>query len=261
MDKQILINEMMRSELERYKELYRQFERALKELPRGSIVSRNGRYSRYVRENGKATMHKITDRDTLRNLKRKRFIKIGLPVLAKRIEMCEEFLNEDILYDPCKIAGDLPEQYHDIQGLGIFLKGDIAPEEWENRDQNQLHMSEKKHVTSGGRAVRSKSEAFIGTRLEEAGLSYLYEPKITVAGKEYYPDFVVLTPGRRRIMYWEHLGMMDDPDYFYKAIKKLVDYAEAGIILGYNLIVTYETLDNPLTLITIDEVIRKIKSL
>ena len=62
-----------------------------------------------------------------------------------------------------------------------------------------------------------------------------------------YPDFTVLNVKRRKELYWEHLGMMDDPEYVEKAMQKIAMYEENGIFPGESLILTYETRMNPIS--------------
>ena len=50
--------------------------------------------------------------------------------------------------------------------------------------------------------------------------------------------------------------MMDDPDYLEDAILKLNKYAQNGIIIGKNLIVTFETIANPFNTSQIDQIIQ-----
>ena len=42
-------------------------------------------------------------------------------------------------------------------------------------------------------------------------------------------------------IYWEHEGMMDNPDYAKSAIKKIELYENNGIFPGENLILTFES--------------------
>ena len=62
-----------------------------------------------------------------------------------------------------------------------------------------------------------------------------------------YPDFYVLNTRTRRAYYYEHFGKCDDPDYVNDNLNKLIDYANAGIVAGINLIMTFETRQTPLT--------------
>lgn len=61
-----------------------------------------------------------------------------------------------------------------------------------------------------------------------------------------YPDFTVLNVKLREELYWEHLGMMDDPVYAENAVQKIASYEQNEIFPGDKLILTYETQKNPL---------------
>lgn len=57
--------------------------------------------------------------------------------------------------------------------------------------------------------------------------------------------------------YWEHFGKMDNESYAKKTIAKLRFYVDHGIIPGGQLITTYETLEKPLSLETVENVIKE----
>lgn len=101
--------------------------------------------------------------------------------------------------------------------------------------------------TSKDERVRSKSEVIIADLLARESIPYRYEYPIYLSGiGRIYPDFTVLNVRRRKEMYWEHLGMMDDPSYVENALKRITAYEQNGIFPGENLILTYETRQNPL---------------
>ncbi len=101
--------------------------------------------------------------------------------------------------------------------------------------------------TSKGERVRSKSEIIIADSLARANIPYRYECPITLSGfGKVYPDFTVLNTRLRKELYWEHLGMMDDPLYAEHAIQKIATYAHNDIFPGENLILTYETKQIPI---------------
>ena len=70
-----------------------------------------------------------------------------------------------------------------------------------------------------------------------------------------FPDFTIRHPVSKEVYYWEHFGMMDDSAYSQKAFSKMQLYTRYGIIPSVNLITTYETKDNPLSIDTIEKVI------
>lgn len=100
--------------------------------------------------------------------------------------------------------------------------------------------------TSRGERVRSKSELLIADLLIQEGIPYRYEYPIYLAGVgKIYPDFTVLNVKKRKELFWEHLGMMDDPTYADNAVRKIAAYVQNNIFQGEQLILTYETKQTP----------------
>ena len=62
--------------------------------------------------------------------------------------------------------------------------------------------------------------------------------------------------GRKKELMWEHQGMMDNPDYAVKAVKKMQSYILNGVIPGIDLIVTSETRQTPLNVRIIKDFIK-----
>ncbi|MBQ4045421.1 MAG: hypothetical protein II627_03140 [Lachnospiraceae bacterium] len=82
----------------------------------------------------------------------------------------------------------------------------------------------------------------IANKLFSMNIPYKYEqPLLLNSGTTIFPDFTILDLRRRRELYLEHFGMMDNPEYSEKAIKKNDDYARNGIFLGCQLFITMES--------------------
>ena len=98
-------------------------------------------------------------------------------------------------------------------------------------------------VTYKGERVRSKSEIIIANALEKEGIPYKYELPLRLhkTGITVYPDFTALRLDPREIVYWEHFGMMGNPEYADKAVRKIDSYIKEGIFPGDRLIITMET--------------------
>lgn len=97
-------------------------------------------------------------------------------------------------------------------------------------------------LTNSGIRVRSKSEKILADYFDSVGLSYKYECPLYM--KNYgniYPDFTFLSKTTGKEIYWEHEGMMDNPEYARAAIQKIETYGKNGIFCGENLILTFET--------------------
>ena len=103
------------------------------------------------------------------------------------------------------------------------------------------------YVTDKGERVRSKSELNIANMLYKMNIPYKYEcPLVLSNGKIFHPDFTLLDIAKRREVYWEHRGMMDDRGYLKNTIQKVKDYRKEGICIGDNLLITEETSYLPL---------------
>lgn len=97
-------------------------------------------------------------------------------------------------------------------------------------------------LTNSGIRVRSKSEKILADYFDSIGLAYKYECPISLKGyRTVYPDFTFLSKRTGKETYWEHEGMMDNPDYARTAVQKIELYEKNGIIPGENLILTFET--------------------
>ena len=70
--------------------------------------------------------------------------------------------------------------------------------------------------------VRSKSELNIANMLDSYGVPYKYECPLKLKdGKVIYPDFTVINVKSRKVIYWEHRGMMDDKNYANMAVSRI----------------------------------------
>lgn len=86
------------------------------------------------------------------------------------------------------------------------------------------------HVTKGGVLVRSKNEVIVAGILDDlAPGAWRYEQRVTAPdGSSKVPDFTITTADGRTV-YWEHLGMLDDPGYAANWEAKLAWYSAVGI--------------------------------
>ena len=99
-------------------------------------------------------------------------------------------------------------------------------------------------LASSTRKIRVEEELNIANLLYKNGIPYKYEcPLILSTGEKIHPDFTVLDVKRRRVVYWEHRGMMDKDTYWPDAVQRVKKYGREGIILGQGLIITEETRD------------------
>lgn len=113
-------------------------------------------------------------------------------------------------------------------------------------------------ITEQGEQVRSKSEKIIADKLFAMGIPYRYEYPLKLKGfGVIYPDFTLLNVSKRKEIYLEHFGMMDNPEYSQNAIVKMETYAKHGIYPGKNLLITFETSQKPLNMKVMESVLKE----
>ena len=74
------------------------------------------------------------------------------------------------------------------------------------------------HNTARGELVRSKSEVIIANLLHAKGIDYEYEQELVLDGipTGKFPDFFIEDDDYGTKYYWEHLGMLGDPNYRHR---------------------------------------------
>lgn len=89
-------------------------------------------------------------------------------------------------------------------------------------DQNLIYRTQR------GELVRSKTEWIIADKLHAAGISYAYERPIKLADGVRYPDFTIRDDDAGITWIWEHLGLMNSPEYVKRWMSKEQAYRAAG---------------------------------
>ena len=129
---------------------------------------------------------------------------------------------------------------------------DTSYERWDSFEENL------QYETSKGEFVRSKAEWMIAEQLYKNDIPYQYEFPLYLDGLgTIHPDFRCLNVRTRKVVYWEHQGMMGDANYASHALRKLNAYEENGFYIGDNLIITEEAAEYPLFPKTIDRWIHR----
>lgn len=140
-----------------------------------------------------------------------------------------------------------------------FFKSDKEyAEEWQAKEYAHKEFKDGMFelYSERGERVRSKSEKIIADKLYMMGVPYIYEAPLSLKGLgTIHPDFTILDVANRREIFWEHLGMMDNPEYAERAIERINQYAKNNILQGDQLIITYETSRQPLDSKCLDKII------
>ena len=88
------------------------------------------------------------------------------------------------------------------------------------------------HRTKRNELVRSKSEVIIANELLAQGIDhYKYEAPLELPNRETrYPDLTIEDDDTGECYYWEHLGLLRNPDYAERWKRKLAWYRDANIL-------------------------------
>lgn len=248
------------SELQKYK---KQAEAMLKNVPSGNQhlrVSRRGKsFEYYLIEKTGATNGnylKKANQILLKQLCRKEYAQKVLRTIEKQSRSISKFLEK---FRPAALM----QVYTDLHpGKQEFVHPIIPDDETYVKEWNAVAYfgrsfdeSAAEFFTQKGERVRSKSEILIADSLAKNNVPYHYEFPVKVGHRTVYPDFYCLNVRTREMLLWEHLGMMDNPDYVQKAVLKLNEYQNAGYVLGKNLIITMESIESPLNVKTVRQMI------
>lgn len=135
------------------------------------------------------------------------------------------------------------------------------PEEQEHKEQNRSTKEQNRlknlvitFITQWGGKIMSNMEIrkMLLKKEQELvrGIPYKYEKPLLLRKQAktitIRPDFTTLNKRTRIQRYHEHFGKMDDPQYARKALEKIRLYEENGLFVGEQLILTFESSEQPL---------------
>lgn len=159
-----------------------------------------------------------------------------------------------------EIFDNLPESRKDIT-IPYILDEEEYVSIWESTEypiKLVIREDDNEIFTEKGEVVRSKSEKIIADRFNVLGIPYHYEKPLYLEGYgSVHPDFTVLNRKTQKEFYWEHFGLMDNPQYCENVVKKLETMSKNGIFPGDNLIMTFETGTHILNMKNVDLLIER----
>lgn len=220
----------------------------LENAPEGSLrISTNKKgieyYCKKTGCGGSGTYIKKSDEKLVVMLAQKKYYEDLVVLIDKKINTIRKFLKDY----PEKSVNDIYQELTPAR-QGLVKPIIITDEDYAARWQNQPY--EKKpfredddsaFYTEKNERVRSKSEVIIANLLNMMQIPYRYECPLVIEGRRLHPDFTILDVERRREIYLEHCGMMDDPKYAEKSVGRISLLALNDICIGSNLICTFET--------------------
>jgi len=234
-------------------QLKKEKEKALTKAPEGSLrLCQHGDKIQYYHRNNPKDFNgvyiKEKDIELAKQLAQKDYDKKVLTSAERELGAINKFF----LNYPDKSVEEIYENMH--EGRKRIITPIMETEEqyvqqWQQETYQGKTFPEDtpELYTQKGERVRSKSELIIADMLNKAGIPYRYEYPLYIKGfGKIYPDFTVLNIKKRKELFWEHFGMMDDPEYAETAIRKITTYEQNGIYPGEKLILTYETRKNPI---------------
>ena len=231
-------------------------------LPEGELYIRkdNGLHNYYQRfrrtGNRKKERRKGVKKDPelLNALVRKKYVTEALSILEKDLAATEQLLKVYILSDENSVMEGFVNKFPEL-AEGIY-HGISDPQVWadEWRGISDFHDESLISTAADGTLRRSKGELLIGARLDQYKIPYRYEA-LAHPDLPYRPDFMISRPKDGKIFFWEHLGLVNDPEYMANCRKKFSAYETAGIVPWDNLIITYDQADGGINEKLIDAMI------
>ena len=254
--------EIVNERIEDLQEIIQIKEKEIRTAPKGivNIVQSGNRTQYYYKNNSSDT--------------NKRYLKVSEKGLVR--DLCQKDYNE-------KVLAAAKAEYAMLQKVKIqYQKGtyedvydklsdcrkkmvcplNISDDEfvlnWENVEYapKGFRADAPEYYTDRGERVRSKSEILIANALYKYHIPYRYEYPLVLKGfGRIHPDFMVLNVRLRKEFFWEHMGMMDDADYAEDALQRIHMYEKNDIFPGKKLILSHETMKNPLSTTHIEKLI------
>ncbi|MBQ9016295.1 MAG: hypothetical protein IJ109_09310 [Firmicutes bacterium] len=262
-----LFKESLEEILNYYEGITDSYRQVLQRSPQGSLLWQENhgkdQLLHYCPNQSKKRQVITKDEPMQRLLARKEFARRSLQVLEPNVETLRRAMAELKPFDPQEILGSMRHAYSKLPEDYFFDWTDLAAElhldretearierhrDWGNApyEQSDYKPWQKRHSTSRGLKVRSKSEALIIESLYHYhDIPHRYEQVQQIGNLIIAPDLTFEGYDHREF-YLEHLGMMDDPEYAQRNFRKLASYYSIGLIPGDNLLLTFDrngTLD------------------
>lgn len=198
------------------------------------------------------------DEEMIHRLARKRYVQESLSLARRNLQVLQEARAGYVPQDPASLRAALGGPYSDLP-LEMFAPWTPAappdPNAY-NQWKNNYRPHELTQTSADGVPMRTKSEVNIAGRLGHFSVENIYEKPLVLNGITYRPDFTIRRPRDGKTIYWEHVGMMEDPGYRRRHERKMAVYEEYGIVPWSNLILTYDDANGGIDVKLVDGLIR-----
>lgn len=233
----------------------------LKTFPRKNIyATRNGKYTKWYIAKGHDRQYIPTkEKELIQKLTLKKYYQDELNKLLLQKQAIDNYLSQFQTYSkkhPPML--DSSSLYYPVM-MQHFETQDEYAKQWHDQPFEPPIDKYNNHTktTVLKEKVISKSEQQIADFLWSNNIPYKYECPLQLGNIIVHPDFTILHPRTHEIYYWEHMGMMDSKNYYYKNCNKIKDYCDNGIYPGDHLILTFETNDNSIDSSEVQFIIKK----
>lgn len=239
-------------------------EREIRELPEGELFIYDNKEARryYCRipKGGNRKKERRTgikrDPEKLMKLVRKRYLSDALSVIDDNIAAVEDLMQKYKPLDENSLMSDFAKRFPEL-APGVYAgKSEINDWTKKNVAKSDYHPEHLTSTASDGTPRRSLGEILIGSKLNHYNLPYEYEAKLVFPDRTFIPDFKIRRPRDGKIIYWEHVGMVNDEKYMRDFWAKLRDYEDYGIVPWDNLIITFGQADGGINEKIVDAMIQ-----
>jgi len=253
---------MLEEEKERLEKLKARADLMKDDFPEGKLrISKDKGRARYyhIKNNREEEYIPKTEKELPRKLAQKSYNQTVMKKAELRIKqissICKDYEDDEIEQLYTSLHEDRRRLVEPIEPTAEMLLEKWLSEEYVGKEfSNEMPAI----ITEKGERVRSKSEKILADYFYRNGIAYKYEKPLYLKGYgTIYPDFSFFSLRMRKEIYWEHEGMMDNPEYARSAIKKIEQYQRNGIYLGERLILTFETDKSVINSKDIDNLARR----
>lgn len=240
------IKYILEQELRYQKNMEQVYLGELKNLPEGSLSLLNikGKDYFYKYAAGERTYLGGRKSKEIEDLQARKIISTCLKRIKHNQVLMEKVLEKYQSIDLENVRLSLSRAYQ-RDSLDVLSANTKKNKNWGDQDyqRSTLHPEALVHRTLKGDFVRSKSEVIIANTLYMKGLEYRSEELTKVGSHIFAPDFKILAPSTNKVKILEHFGMMNNPEYREKALKKMSTYIENGYRPYEDILFTFDDLN------------------
>ena len=283
------MNDIMREfekEINKLEKIMQKIDDFLREAPEGCLKWQHKKgktyYYQQYKESTLETSHNKTDSKPNKCKWKRKYITKENMILAKTLAKKHYYIAlKDVVQNRIKALKTFTKYYPDreidaiyeqlseerkrlIEPIGQTLRDKVKQWDEEIYEKNTSFPENLRYETEQGDIVRSKSEVIIANILYQHrnNIIYKYEKPLEIIEngrkKTIYPDFTIMNVHTGKVVYWEHAGLMDDAVYANDFVRKMNLYVTNGLMIGKDVVVSFETKENALDIRVVKKMVREL---